>query len=171
MRKPRSASEIITGIGELITDGLSVFLGEASGAEQEMRSYYVISQAAALVRYDILAWKRNVEAESIKKTFEQCTAFYLSKASVDVRTLDLNTFLLAYSNQLMLMSNLKSEDIEKYIDEAERIYWKLRGGQPSTLLASMPMPAAATRNYARILLLKAQPQLPGVCIFHPGARG
>jgi len=118
--------KIVNGVSSLVTTGLDALLGQGSAEQQEMRSYYITVQARALVRYDISAWRRTVEASAITSHLESCLAIYASKASIDVKELDLNTFLIAYENQLNKM-NFTNEETLEYIEYAEKIYDKLSG--------------------------------------------
>ncbi|HNB24001.1 MAG TPA: hypothetical protein PKJ84_13790 [Anaerolineales bacterium] len=120
------SEQIITGIADLVTTAITAILGSGQATQQEVRSYYITVQARAMVRYDILAWRRLVEADGITSKIEACMAIYASKASIDVAALDLNTFLLAYEDQLTKMNFTEQQTIE-YIDYAEEVYKRLRG--------------------------------------------
>jgi hypothetical protein len=121
------SDNIISGIAQLVTTGLSAILGSGEAMQQEMRSYYITVQSRALVRYDVLAWRRMIEATAITSQIESALALYASKASIDAEKLDLNAFLIAYEDQLFKMGFTDKESVE-YMDYAEQIYWKLRGG-------------------------------------------
>lgn len=137
------SDNIISGIADLVTAGLTVILGAGQASQQEMRSYYITVQARALVRYDVLAWRRVVEATAITSQIESCLALYASKASIDVAKLDLNTFLLAYNDQLTKMGFTEKETLE-LIEYAETVYNKLKGGS-SSAMAGVPVLSAQRR--------------------------
>jgi len=59
------SEQIITGIADLVTTAITAILGSGQATQQEVRSYYITVQARAMVRYDILAWRRLVEADGI----------------------------------------------------------------------------------------------------------
>lgn len=147
------SENIITGIADLVTTGITALLGSGEATQQEMRSYYITAQSRALVRYDILVWRRNIEASGITKKIESCMAIYASKASIDVKKLDLNTFLLGYEDQLFKMGFNEKETLE-YIDYAEEVYRKLIGDQsgPKALRAP-PATRASGKSRARDLLV------------------
>ena len=125
------SENIINGIADLVTTGITGILGAGQGTEQEMRSYYIIAQSRALVRYDIYAWRRLIEAQGITEKIESCMAIYASKASIKVEDLDLNTFLLGYEDQLYKMGFPEDETL-KYIDYAEEVYDKLTRNSSSS---------------------------------------
>lgn len=152
------SDQIITGIADLVTMGLTTILGTGQATQQEMRSYYITVQARAMVRYDVLAWRRIVEAQGITNQIEACLAIYASKASVDVKALDLNTFLLAYEDQLTKMKFTEQQTLE-YINYAEEVYKRLVGGVSSTpaIASDRPMLASA----------KPRPNRPGDLVFYP----
>ena len=152
------SKDIIEGIAALVTTGLTTILGEGKGVQQEMRRYYITAQSRALVRYDILAWRRLIEAEGITTQIESCMAIYASKASVDVSALDLNTFLLAYEDQLHKMGFDEAETLE-YIEKAEEVYNKLKGETPSP---------SVTTPYPMVRSASPRPSRPGDIVFSPG---
>lgn len=154
------SENIITGIADLVTTAITAILGSGQATQQEVRSYYITVQARALVRYDILAWRRLVEAQGITTQIQACMAIYASKASIDVSALDLNTFLLAYEDQLTKM-NFTDKETLAYIDQAEEIYKKLRGEGASEFAA--PARAMVLSGASRA----ARPQRPSEPVFFP----
>ena len=123
-----------------------------------MASYYITSQSRALVRYDVRAWRRLVEAEGITSQLESCVAVYAATASIDVSQLDLNTFLLAYENQLYAMK-FSDEQVLEYIDTAEAVYERLKKD------AKSPGGSPAATVSARALTQR--PSGPGSLAFYP----
>jgi len=168
------ADGIITGVADLVTTGLTAILGAGEATQQEMRSYFMTAQALALVRYDILVWRRNIEVKGITDHIESCMAIYASKASIDVKKLDLNTFLLAYEDQLLKMGFDEKTAIQ-YITDAETVYYKLKGEQAlppkaAAELSKLPnsAPTRAPRHYE---LLAFTPAIaPETLVFPRGAR-
>lgn len=149
---------IIDGMAKLVTTGLQAILGGGEATQQEMRTYYLTVESRALVRYDIMAWRRRVEATGITQKIEDCIAIYASKASVKVSALDLNTFLLAYGDQLARMGFSEKETLE-YLDYAEKVYERLRGNEPSNRFET---DGAFVQNLNRTLPLR-----PGEHAFYP----
>ena len=119
------SEQIINGIASLTTKGLTAILGAGQATQQEMRSYYITVQARAIVRYDIIAWRRIIEATGITSKIESCLAIYASKASVDVKKLDLNAFIAVYGQELKNME-FSEKEISEYMDYAEEVYEKLK---------------------------------------------
>ena len=119
------SDDIIDGISDLVTTGVEALIGGGSASQQELTSYYIVVQDYGIVRYDISAWSRSVEARGITAQIECALAFQATKSSVDVTKLSFNTFLIAYGQQLNSMGFSETE-IEKYLDYAEKIYDKLR---------------------------------------------
>ncbi|MGB3763378.1 MAG: hypothetical protein WA966_09150 [Ornithinimicrobium sp.] len=120
------SDNIIDGIASLVTTGLDVLLGGGMGLQQEMSTYYITAQSRALVRYDIRAWQRTVQATGITTQIESCLALYASKAAIDVTQLDLNNFLISYEDQLSKMG-FTDNQISEYLDEAEATFGRLSG--------------------------------------------
>lgn len=140
---------IITGVADLVTTGLNAILGSGEGMEQEMASYFVTVQSRALVRYDVRAWRRSIEAEGITQQIESCLAMYAAKASIDVSKLDLNTFLLGYEDQLFRMGFTDKQTLE-YIDYAEEVYRKLVGDKGASVARLREPPDLAPEGTARL---------------------
>jgi len=121
-----ATSDIIDGVASLVTTGLEAIIGAGEGTQQEMSSYYIIVQDYGIARYDICAWSRKIEAQGITSQIETAMAIVAFKSSVDIKKISLNTFLIAYGEQLSKMNFPQEKQIE-YIDYAEKIYFKLRG--------------------------------------------
>lgn len=157
------SDQIITGIADLVTTAITAILGAGQATQQEVRSYYITVQARAMVRYDIYAWRRLVEASGITSKIEACMAIYASKASIDVAALDLNTFLLAYEDQLTKMGFTEKETLE-YIDYAEVVYKKLRGDSVQQYDTN-----PKSENKPKSIAASAIPRLrtPGEFVFTP----
>jgi len=153
--------DIITGMADLVTTGLEAILGSGEATQQEMHSYYLTVEGKALVRYDIYAWRRRIEATGITSKIECCMALYASKASVDVMEIDLNTFLLAYRNQLAKME-IDDKDAIEYVKRAEEVYLYLRGQGNGNLNTFAPGNPSLIRNSFRL-----DPQSAGDMAFYP----
>lgn len=139
-----SASSIIDGIADLVTTGIEAIIGAGSGTQQEMTSYYIVVQSFGILRFDVRAWCRQIEAEGITSQIETALAIVAFKSSVDVTNISLNTFLIAYQNQLGNMG-ISEGEWAKYLDTAEKLYSKLRGeATSSSSAAALPGAGFAT---------------------------
>ncbi len=121
-----SAESILDGVGELVTTGLKAIIGAGSGQQQEFSSYFVIVQSFALLRFDIRVWSRKIEAEGITSDIEHAFAISAYKSSVDVNKISLNTFLIAYQDQLAKIG-VPESNWEEYLDTAEKVFDRLKG--------------------------------------------
>ena len=113
--------EILDGVGNLITDALTTFLGSGSASTGTKKQYYVLTEGWSVVRVDLMAWYLNVEAESIKKQIQKASAFVVVKSAVDLNQVRFNTFLNIYRSQLATMK-LEDNQIDTALDEAKKIY-------------------------------------------------
>jgi hypothetical protein len=118
-------TEIVDGIGALLTSGLELILGSGSGSESEMRSYFVAIEGLSIIRMDVLAWQRHVEAKGFTKQIEHAMTFTASKSSVNVDKITFNTFLQAYRAQLEKMK-IPQDQLKKKIIESKEIFELLR---------------------------------------------
>jgi hypothetical protein len=124
------SGQILDGIAGLVTTGLEAIIGAGSGSQQEMRSYYIVVQKYGMVRFDVQAWSRQIEAKGITSQIETCMAIVAYKSSVDVKRLTFNSFLVLYQDQLAL-TGIPESDWDKYLTEAEEMFKKLGGNTGS----------------------------------------
>jgi hypothetical protein len=139
-------SEIIDGVASLVTTGLEAIIGAGSGTQQEMSSYYIIVQDYGIVRYDVRAWSRQIEAQGITTQIETALAIVAFKSSVDVTKLSYNTFLIAYGAQLAAME-FPANKQKEYLQYAKQIYDELRNKDGATVGA---LPADAPREHRSV---------------------
>ncbi|MFJ5774303.1 hypothetical protein [Streptomyces sp. NPDC093094] len=118
-----SADEIIDGVANLVTDLLKDFLGESEAAEDTMHRYVVLTEEYSIIRLDLRAWQRSIEASGIRKMAQKVSAFVMVKSAVDLRKIGFNTFLYLYRGQLNAM-HLEPTDIERALDRAAQVYSK-----------------------------------------------
>lgn len=120
------SENIVDGIAALVTTGIEAIIGAGSGTQQELSSYYIVVQKFGILRFDIRVWSRQIEASGITKSIETALAIVAYKSSVDVKKLSLNTFLIAYQDQLSKIG-ISEEKWEGYLDTAVKLYKELSG--------------------------------------------
>jgi len=125
--------EILSGIGDLATAALEGILGAGSGTQAEMHSYYIVVEGLSIVRMDIAAWSRRIEATGITSKIESALAFQAAKSSVNVDAITFNTFLQAYKSQLEKMK-LPPDKLKEFIIQSKEIFELLRdnNAQPNS---------------------------------------
>lgn len=143
-----TSSDILDGISSLVTTGIEAIIGAGSGTQQEMSSYYIVVQRFAILRFDIRVWCRQIEATGITNQIETALAVVSYKSSVDVSKISLNTFLIAYQDQLGKIGIPESE-WEKYLATAEELFGKLKGDSLTTVSA-LPV-TGITKNPINLL--------------------
>lgn len=116
-----SKSEILTGVGSLISNALTAFLGGGSAQERTLKQYYVMTEGLSIIRVDLMAWSLGVEAKGIRKKVEQASAFVAVKSAVDLAKVKFNTFLALYQNQLSSMG-LDQKALHVALAETKEIY-------------------------------------------------
>lgn len=129
-----TSESVLSGVGKLITKGLSVFLGESSASTGEESQYYVMTEGIAIVRVDTRAWYLNVSSKSVFEKMERVVAFVGVKSTVDLKSIDFNTFLYLYQRQLIL-AGLDQQQLVKALTEAKEIYdlYNKLAGTPKTV--------------------------------------
>jgi hypothetical protein len=131
-----TSSSILDGISDLVTTGIEAIIGAGSGSQQEMSSYYIVVQSYAILRFDIRVWCRQIEAKGITEQIETALSVVAFKSSVDVRKITLNTFMVAYQDQLGKIG-IPDEKWDEYLSTAEQIFQRLRGDS-ATQVATQP---------------------------------
>lgn len=121
-----TADSIIDGVGGLISEALTVFLGGASASTGTMEEYYVVTEGLSIVRVDLKAWYLNVSARGIYEKMERISAFVAVKSTVDLTKIDFNTFLYLYQNQLTA-AHLDKNQVKQALQEAKEIYQEFHG--------------------------------------------
>lgn len=133
------ADNIVDGVGELITGGLEAILGAGTGTQAEMHSYYIIVEGLSIVRFDIMAWQRRIEAKGITHEIENAMTLTAVKSSVDVDKISFNTFLQAYKKQLEKMK-FTDEELIAFIKKSKEVFELLRdNAKASHSLSSFSM--------------------------------
>lgn len=129
------SDNIINGISELMSGAITAILGAGTGSVSEMHSYYIMVEGLSIIRIDLTAWQRHIEAEGITKKIENAMTFSAVKSSVDVNKITFNTFLQAYNAQLMKMK-IPENEVKKYIIEAKEVFDLLRNNNSHTSFVS-----------------------------------
>lgn len=114
---------IINGIGKLISDAMSVFLGEGEASSDTIETYYVATDGLSPVRVDVKAWYQCVQAKSITSKMERIVTVVATKSIVDVNRIDLGTFLYLYQGQFDV-NTMSQEELSSAIAAAASVYNK-----------------------------------------------
>ena len=89
-------ANIVSGITNLITSALEIFLGSGAASSGTLQKYYVAMSGVALWRVDLRAWYYQVEGSGISTKVERVSAFYYTRSTVNVEKLPFQTFLNEY---------------------------------------------------------------------------
>ena len=119
------SDNIIDGIGDLLSGGLSAILGSGSGTESEMHSYFILVDGFSIVRFDLTAWQRRIEVTGITSKIQNAMTFTAVKSSVNVDKISFNTFLSAYNSQLVKMK-ISGDELKAFILEAKSVFELLK---------------------------------------------
>lgn len=117
-----SAQSIVNGIASIATSALDTILGCGEGEEQVVKTYLVVADYPAIVRFDFAFWVRTVRASSIRAHMEQVLSCVAYKSAVDVSKLEFNDFLTLYGPVLRGAFGDDYSSIKKMITEAQEIY-------------------------------------------------
>lgn len=123
--------EIINGIGALVAGGLEAILGAGMGMQTSMHSYYIIVDTYSIIRFDVMAWQRKIEAVGITEHIENALAITAVKSSVDVNKISFDVFLQIYKHQLDKL-NIEGRELLEFIEEAKRTFELLRDPSSTT---------------------------------------
>ena len=136
-----TTESVINGISSIITNALDAVIGTGEGSEHITKLYTCCidgsGEAAALVRYDMMVWTRNITASALSTYMESAFAMVLYKSSINVSKISFNDFRSIYLQVLEsgLDPSMSKEDREKEIlkslETARKIYDELRKGSSS----------------------------------------
>ncbi len=115
---------ILTGLGDMITEGLDTVMGAGEGEESECRSYYVVAEYPAIVRYDLAFWGRTIKAKALQQHISKAIACVAYKSAVDISKLKFNDFLTLYGPVLNRAYGSDQRKIDAMVDNAKKIYGK-----------------------------------------------
>lgn len=146
-----TAEGIITGIGALLSEAVTTFLGSGDASTGTLKQYFVVTEGSSIVRVDVRAWYLSVEAASIKNQIQKVSAFVGAKSAVDVSRIKFNTFLNIYDLQLRQM-RLPEDDVLAALEQAEKIFRRFnpdpRGFMVNTVSSVSEVPAVAKMDFA-----------------------
>ena len=111
---------VTNGISSLITAAIKGLFGDESAEDLIFEKYYVILEGAALVRLDMMGWKRSIKASALSERIEQVSAFVLYKSSVSLKEVSFNTFLDFY--QVPILADNPDAKLIDIVSEAKEIY-------------------------------------------------
>lgn len=114
---------IISGIGNLVSSALNIFLVEGAATSDTIEMYYVATDGLSPVRVDMKAWYHRVIAKSITTKMERVVTVVATKAVIDVTRIDLGTFLYLYQGQFNA-NEMTMEQLSAAIDAAAEVYNK-----------------------------------------------
>ncbi len=105
---------ITNGVCSLVTTAITALFGSTESSDMTFEKYYVAVEGIALIRLDIMGWKRAITASSLTTKVEQVSAFVMSKSTIDVKKTDFDTFLDLYQGVVLADDpQAKSLDIIK----------------------------------------------------------
>ncbi|GEM_PF-985452 len=114
---------IIKGVGKLISSALGIFLGDGEASSNTIEMYYVSTDGLSPVRVDMKAWYQSITAKSITSKVERIISVVATKSVIDVKRIDLGTFLYLYQNQFDV-NEMTPQELSAAIDQAADIYNK-----------------------------------------------
>lgn len=137
---------VATGIGNMLKLLIASFLGSSEGEEVYKEKYLCYTDGISLLRFDFLAWKRNVKTQSLLTHTESVSAYYYTISVVDATKVDFQTFAALYKDVLK-SGGESAEEIIKSLDDLQKIYDRLRQKTSDQLKAHIE------NNYSSMSLL------------------
>lgn len=151
---------VMKGVGSLMTSAIQMMFASKEGGEDEIHFSSVFAEGRALVRLDLMAWKRFTNVKSLSQSAEQISAFVMCKSTINAEVLDYNTFLQLYQKNLYeKAAGFTPDEIGKQLDEIKEIYKQFLNNQKS---ANHPessqnlTPSATQLEEARLAVEKAR---------------
>lgn len=111
---------ITNGVCSLVTTAITALFGSSESSDMTFEKYYVAVEGIALIRLDIMGWKRAITASSLTTKVEQVSAFVMSKSTIDIKKTDFDTFLDLYQG-VVLADNPQAKTLD-VIKEAKDLF-------------------------------------------------
>lgn len=118
-------ANILNGLSSIISSGLNTIMGTGEGEESEYRSYYVVAEYPAIVRFDICFWLRAIKTQGLQVHLNKVLTCVAYKSAVNIKNLDFNDFLALYGPILNRAFGSDLSELDKMIERAEDIYKRL----------------------------------------------
>jgi hypothetical protein len=115
-------SKILDGISGIVNTAFTAIMGAGEGQEAEVRTYSVVTEYPAIVRFDFAFWGRNIQAQSIKNYMENVFSCVAYKSAVDVSKLAFNDFLSLYGPVLRAAYGNEQTKLKEMIQQAKEVY-------------------------------------------------
>lgn len=149
---------VMKGVCSLMTKSIQLLFANKEGGEDELHFKSVFAEGRSIVRLDLKAWKRFTNVKSLSESAEQISAFVMCKSTIDTETLDYNTFIQLYQDNLYEpASGFSAVEISKQLDEIEDIYEKFTEHQKSeTRLKSVSIMETMPSDIMDIALSKIE---------------
>lgn len=123
---------VMKGVASLMTKAVQLLFASKEGGEDETHFTSVFAEGRALVRLDLMAWKRFTNVKSLSESAEQISAFVMCKSTINAEVLDYNTFIQLYQKNLYeSASGYTADEISQQLDEIDAIYNKFLAHQKS----------------------------------------
>jgi len=121
------AQNIVSGIMNLVSTALEVFLGSGRAQSDTMEKYYVAYSGVALWRVDLRAWYYSVEGSSLTSQVQRVSAYWYVRSTVDVEKLKFQTFLNEYESIAKEANSLDPGKLVEEIANLRKLYNALSG--------------------------------------------
>lgn len=129
---------VMKGVCSLMTKAVQLLFASQEGGESESHFLSVFAEGRALVRLDLMAWKRFTNVKSLSESAEQISAFVMCKSTINAEVLDYNTFISLYQENLYeKASGFTPTEISQQLDEIDEIYKKFKAHQKSDQMANI----------------------------------
>jgi hypothetical protein len=115
------SKSILDGISNAVANAIKTMIGVDLMPRQEMIGYYLIVQQSRIVRFDIRAWSRQIEAKEITREIETSIVIVAYKSRVDTGRITLNNLLVAYMDQLS-KTGVPQSEWNTHLEKIESAY-------------------------------------------------
>lgn len=129
---------ILDGVFAILTKALEIFLGSASGSDEQIDQYFLLPTEFAIYRVDLAAWSRTIVAKSLKTSIQQATAYAYVMSNVNIDEISWSDFVAIYALQLDKMTNLTSEERAKFKQDMKDTWNFLKGDSAANALEAEP---------------------------------
>lgn len=113
---------ILGGIAGLVSTSIIGLMGQGMGVEAKQEVHIPVLDGIGIVRLDFAIWVRNTKAVGIREKCKHAISVVAIKSAVDIRKIDLNTFLVLYKDVLDKSYGNNNRRINALLNSSKKMF-------------------------------------------------
>lgn len=152
------SDNVMKGVGKLLTSLVTALFNNTSSSQVQKSLYTVLSEGNSIIRLDVKGWKRSIKIEGLTDSNRLISAFVIFKSTVNVQSLDFNTFSALFQQNLHFKGDdkLTEKEIAKEMEAIEETFKKFKELDKSSRYEPLIRPTAAELRMAESVVEAAE---------------